>query len=245
MDEDLQQQAEQLLGHAFDDPQLLKEALTHASVADHRLDSNERLEFLGDAVLDLVVCDVLFRQYPDWDEGEMTKIKSAVVSRKTCAEITRETGLGDLLRTGKGIGRREDLPHSLAANVYEAVVAAIYLDGGYDAADVYVKATMGPKIKAIVDNIDAHNHKATLQQAAQQILGSTPIYEVLDEKGPEHSKAFEVCVSVQGRRFPGAWGMSKKVAEQKASLLALNELGEMTDDELDAALEFLEAEAAD
>ena len=240
MDAQHRQKAQALLGHEFADVRWLEESLTHSSIADDRLDSNERLEFLGDAVLDLVVCEALFRRFPTRDEGELTKVKSAVVSRRTCAEVARETGLGSLLMTGKGIGTREDLPSSLAANVYEAVVAAIYLDGGFDAAAKYVKATMGPKIEEISANIDAHNYKALLQQSAQRILGSTPLYEVLDEQGPDHSKCFEVCVSVDGRRFPGAWGPNKKIAEQKASLLALEELDVMDADGVDAALEELE-----
>jgi len=112
------EKAEQLLGHQFKNADLLTESLTHASIANTRLLSNERMEFLGDAVLDLVVCEALYLRFPEYLEGDLTKIKSAVVSRKTCAEISNETGLTGLLITGKGISSREELPSSLAAAEY-------------------------------------------------------------------------------------------------------------------------------
>jgi ribonuclease-3 len=219
------QRAETLLGHTFQNPDLLTESLTHASVADTRLKSNERMEFLGDAVLDLIICDALYKKFPEYLEGDLTKIKSAVVSRRTCAEVSKETGLIDLLVIGKGISNREAMPSSLAAAVYESIVAAIYLDAGFDKVKEYVLRTMTPKIESIASNTHQHNYKAVLQQHAQKALGATPVYELLDEKGPDHSKCFEVCVSVDGRRFTSAWGPNKKMAEQKAALLALEELG--------------------
>lgn len=218
--------AQSVLGYTFRDPSLLRESLTHASIADTRLKSNERMEFLGDAVLDLIVCEELYRMFPEYMEGELTKIKSAVVSRKTCGEISNETGLTGLLITGKGIsGSGLSMPNSLAAAVYESVVAAIYLDGGFDVVKQYVLRTMRPKIQAITRTTHQQNYKAILQQHAQKDLGATPIYDLLDEKGPDHSKCFEVCVSIDGKRFSSAWGPNKKMAEQKAALLALQELG--------------------
>src|SRR6476469_11144093 len=107
--------AEKILGYKFKNPNLLKESLTHASIADNRLLSNERMEFLGDAVLDLVVCEALFRKFPEYLEGDLTKVKSAVVSRRTCAEVSNETGLTELLLIGKGISSRNSMPSSLAA----------------------------------------------------------------------------------------------------------------------------------
>ena len=216
--------AEKVLGYSFKNPDFLTESLTHASIADNRLKSNERMEFLGDAVLDLIICDLLFRRFPNLLEGDLTKIKSAVVSRKICGEVAVETGLADLLIIGKGISSRAQMPLSLAAGVYESVVAAIFLDGGYPAAEEYVLRTMSAKVEAVVANLHQHNYKALLQQHAQRMLGGTPIYELMDEKGPDHSKCFEVCVTINGRRFPGAWGPNKKTAEQKAALLALEEL---------------------
>jgi ribonuclease III len=235
--DDLQKRAEQILQYQFVRPELLKESLTHASIAETRLHSNERMEFLGDAVLDLIVCEALYLKFPELLEGDLTKIKSAVVSRRTCAEVSKETGLIDLLIIGKGISSREHMPSSLAAAVYESVVAAIYLDGGFEMVKQYVLRTMTPKIEAIASNTHQQNYKAVLQQHAQQSLGATPIYELLDEKGPDHSKCFEVCVCVDGRRFHSAWGPNKKMAEQKAALLALEELGVFGRSEVDEALE--------
>ncbi len=237
MTSDLHNRAEAILGYTFKDPNLLKESLTHASIADHRLNSNERMEFLGDAVLDLIICEALYKRFPEQLEGDLTKVKSAVVSRRTCAEVSKETGLVDLLIIGKGISARELMPSSLAAAVYESIVAAIYLDGGFDVVKEYVLRTMTPKIELIASNTHQHNYKAVLQQHAQKIMTSTPIYELLDEKGPDHSKCFEVCVTVDGRRFPSAWGPNKKMAEQKAALLALEELGVFPADEVTLAIE--------
>ena len=237
MTNELHQRAELVLGYTFKNPQLLKESLTHASIAESRLHSNERMEFLGDAVLDLIICEALYLKFPELLEGDLTKIKSAVVSRRTCAEVSKETGLIDLLIIGKGISSREMMPSSLAAAVYESIVAAIYLDGGFDVVKQYVLRTMSPKIEAIASNSHQQNYKALLQQHAQQTVGATPMYELLDEKGPDHSKCFEVCVCIDGRRFPSAWGPNKKMAEQKAALLALEELGVLAPKEVDEAIE--------
>jgi ribonuclease-3 len=231
------ERAEKVLGYNFKNRQLLKEALTHASIADRRLDSNERMEFLGDAVLDLIVCEALYTRFPEYQEGDLTKVKSAVVSRRTCAEVANETGLTDLLIIGKGISSRSALPSSLAAAVYESIVAALYLDGGFDVVKQYVLKTMTPKLEVIASNDHQQNYKAVLQQHAQRVLNSTPYYELLDEKGPDHSKCFEVCVTVDGRRFTSAWGPNKKMAEQKAALLALEDMGVFAPGEVDKAIE--------
>jgi ribonuclease-3 len=234
---EVQQLAEKILGYSFKNAGLLKEALTHASIADNRLLSNERMEFLGDAVLDLIVCEALYRKFPEYLEGDLTKIKSAVVSRRTCAEVSNETGLTDLLITGKGIHSRAAMPNSLAAAVYESITAALYLDGGFDVVKEYVLRTMTPKIESIASNSHHQNYKAVLQQHAQKIMGGTPMYELLDEKGPDHSKCFEVCVVIDGKRFNSAWGPNKKMAEQKAALFALEELGVFDSEEVDKLLD--------
>lgn len=237
MNNDLRERAEKVLGVTFRNPQLLQESLTHASIADNRLNSNERMEFLGDAVLDLVICEALYLRFPNLLEGDLTKIKSAVVSRRTCAEVALETGLAELLIIGKGISSRQSMPSSLAAAVYESIVAAIYLDGGFEVVKDYILRTMTSKIDYISANMNQQNYKAVLQQHAQKMLGATPMYELLDEKGPDHSKCFEVCVCIDGRRFTSAWGPNKKMAEQKAALLALEEMGVMEAKEVDQAIE--------
>ena len=245
MTPETRERAEKVLGYQFASPQLLKEALTHASIADRRLESNERMEFLGDAVLDLIICEALYHRFPEYQEGDLTKVKSAVVSRRTCAEVANETGLTDLLLIGKGISSRNSMPSSLAAAVYESIVAALYLDGGFEVVKQYVLRTMTPKLEEISSNSHQQNYKAVLQQHAQKMLGATPIYELLDEKGPDHSKCFEVCVTIDGRRFTSAWGPNKKMAEQKAALLALEDLGVFAPKEVEQAIDQIHTSAPD
>ncbi len=218
------------LGHRFRDEDLLRQALTHASVAESRARSNERLEFLGDAVLALVICDFLHQRYPDFLEGDLTQIKSAVVSRKTCADVAQQLGLPALMKIGKGMGGRNGLPDSLAAAVFEAVIAALYLDAGLEPTRAFILRHLTPQVEQAVASEHQHNYKSQLQQYAQRVLGATPIYELLDEKGPDHSKAFEVAINIRGRRFASAWGTSKKDAEQKAALNTLRAL-KLVDDE--------------
>ncbi len=223
-------QAQEAIGYKFKDRRLLEQALTHASLAETRLRSNERLEFFGDAVLGMIVCEELYKRFGDHLEGELTKIKSAVVSRRTCEIIARKRGLDLCLLLGKGISDRDQLPNSLSAAVYEALIGAIYLDGGLEAASRFVLEDMTEHIIAAAESENQQNYKSHLQQHAQKHTGIIPIYEVLDEKGPDHSKCFEVCVTMLGKRYPSAWGTSKKEAEQKAAYNALKELQILPDD---------------
>ena len=133
------------LGYQFSDSSLLASALTHASGAGHRLESNERMEFLGDAILGMVVCDHLYQAYPQYLEGDLTKIKSVVVSRTTCARISRGMNLQDCLMVGKGMQNTGKLPKSLLADVLESLVAAIYLDGGYVHAAAFIGRVFFPR----------------------------------------------------------------------------------------------------
>jgi ribonuclease-3 len=219
------EQIEQLVGHRFKDPCLLERAFVHSSVASHRLDSNERLEFLGDSVLGLVACQRIFDRYPDLLEGDMTKIKSAAVSRRTCARLARNLGLQDLLVLGKGMLGQHALPQSLSAAVLEAVIGALYLDGGFEAAERFLVPLLDPVIEAAADSGHQHNFKSVLQQYAQQTFERSPCYRTLDEKGPDHAKCFKVCVEIGDERFEPVWGASKKQAEQQAALTALVALG--------------------
>jgi len=218
---------EKRIGHRFRNRALLQAALTHASSAARRRDSNERMEFLGDAVLGLVVCQALYERMPEALEGEMTKIKSAVVSRRTCARVAEKLRLTDGLTLGQGMDNNDQLPSSLAAGTLEAVVAAVYLDGGLEAARQLILSHFDEEIRRCVESQHQFNYKSQLQQWAQRELNATPVYEMLVEKGPDHSKCFEVAVSIAGRQFPSAWGPSKKDAEQKAAGLALVSLGEL------------------
>ncbi len=217
-------QAEEILGYRFDDRDLLRLALTHASIAESRLRSNERLEFLGDAVLGMLVCDYLYQNYAELLEGEMTKIKSAVVSRRMCAKITTELGLERLLALGKGMKTRPTLPSSLAAAVLESVIGAIYLDAGMERAREFLMPILAQHIDQAFKSGHQQNFKSVLQQYAQQRMDCSAEYVLLDEKGPDHAKCFEVCAEIDGRRFASCWAPSKKQAEQQAALLALEEL---------------------
>lgn len=221
----MRDRAAQLLGYEFRDDKVLGEALRHASSASRRLDSNERLEFLGDAVMGFVVCEYIFKVYPDMLEGDLTKIKSAVVSRKVCAAISEKLGLASMLNLGKGMTGRAGLPSSVIAAVLESLVAAIYLDGGMEPARKFVLEQLKPYIDEAAGSTHRQDFKSTLQQYVQKRYSASPTYVTLDEKGPDHAKAFEVCVSLEERQFPSAWANSKKEAEQRAALLALAELG--------------------
>ena len=195
-----------------------------------RQESNERLEFLGDAVLGLVVCHRLYGQLPDSMEGEMTKIKSAVVSRTgLCARVAKALQLGETLKCGQGMEVGEQMPPSLAAAALEAVIAAVYLDGGFKAAEKFVLRHMNGEIERATESDHQFNYKSQLQQYAQRGLGQTPSYALLDEQGPDHAKCFEIAVSIGHRHFPSAWGPSKKEAEQKAAWQALRALGQVDD----------------
>jgi ribonuclease-3 len=221
----------EVLGYEMKDPELLQVALTHASVATTRVESNERLEFLGDAVLGMVVCQELYEKYPESLEGEMTRVKSAVVSRQTCAIVAEEAQLPELLMLGKGMCQPGQLPTSVAAAVFESVIGAIYIDGGLEPAQAFILRHLSDHIAEAMESEHQQNFKAKLQQYAQRHFSQTPEYQLLDEKGPDHSKCFEIAVSIDGRNFPSAWGPCKKEAEQKAAWLALVDLGLEADEE--------------
>lgn len=217
---------EKALEYPFKDRTLLERALIHASLAEARTESNERMEFLGDAVLGLVVCERIYSLYPHMLEGEMTKIKSLVVSRQMCADIARELGLHQALLMGKGMkGTGGEPPMSLAAAALEAVIAAIYLDGGFEVTRAFILRKLDPLIMGAADSRHQQNYKSFLQQFAQQSKWPNPVYRVLDEQGPDHAKCFKVGVEIGDRRFTPSWGQAKKRAEQDAALNALRELG--------------------
>jgi ribonuclease-3 len=215
---------EKRIYYAFNDKSLLLAALTHASGAEHRLASNERLEFLGDAILGAVVCEMLYRQYPGYLEGELTKIKSIVVSRQTCTKISQLLGMQEFLILGKGMTTHPTVPPSLLADVFESLVAAIYLDGGAEAAKAFIVQFVGPEIELAAGGETGYNYKSLLQQMAQREYGTTPTYLLLDEKGPDHSKCFKIAAQVGNARYQPAWGRNKKEAEQRAARNALSQL---------------------
>src|SRR5262245_13043473 len=215
------EECQKTIGYSFRQLDLLRAALTHASGADTRLASNERLEFLGDSVLGLVTCEQLFLRFPDYQEGDLTKIKSVVVSRRTCARISRNLNLGDFLFLGKGMHLHSAVPSSLLADVFESLVAAVYLDGGLEPAKHFILQHVNPEIESIAEGAHGGNFKSLLQQVAQREFGATPQYHLLDEKGPDHSKCFKVAAVIGRHTYAAAWGRNKKEAEQKAAMNAL------------------------
>src|SRR5947209_17284561 len=217
------EECQKAIEYRFRKPKLLRASLTHASGADTRLASNERLEFLGDAVLGLVVCEQLFERFPNYQEGDLTKIKSAVVSRRTCARISRLLSLGDFLFLGKGMHAHTVVPANMLADVYESLVAAIYLDGGLEVARAFILKHLGPEIEEVAEG-EHGNFKSVLQQVGQREFNATPQYVMLDEKGPDHSKCFKIAAQIGRHTYAGAWGRNKKEAEQKAAMNALAQI---------------------
>lgn len=236
MSEDVISAVQEALGYTFSNTELLEEALTHASYAETRAKSNERLEFLGDAVLGLVVCEALFLRFPRMLEGDLTKIKSTVVSRKTCAKIVNKLGIEQYLVLGKGMLNHERLPGSVAAAMLEALIGAMYLDAGerdqgLKAVREFLTPWLTPLIERAAESGHQQNFKSVLQQYAQERACAAPVYVLLDEQGPDHAKCFEVCVQIGAEQYPSCWGQSKKEAEQKAALQALTALGLVQQDE--------------
>ncbi len=209
------------LGYDFREPARLAQALTHAS-CDGALD-NERLEFLGDAVLDLVVAEALHEREPRLDEGRMTQLKADVVARKTLAEPARRLGLAEHARLGPGLrGRAQS--QAVLANLYEAVVGAIHLDGGFEAARRFVHATLADEIERALTDSAQDNPKQRFQELCQGRFACLPNYELIETRGAAHVRSFLVVASVDERRFAAAWGRTLKEAESWAAYEALLEL---------------------
>ncbi|MEN8151191.1 MAG: ribonuclease III, partial [Planctomycetota bacterium] len=210
------------IGYLFRREGLLRKALTHSSVKDDKHPSNERLEFLGDAILGMVISEYLFSMLPHNDEGDLTKVKSVVVSSQSLSRLGLELGLDKYLLIGKGIRLKKEIPRSLIANVVEAVIAAVYLDRGMEAARHFVLDHLHAYVEEVLaDEHVEKNYKSLLQQCAQKELSGTPVYRVVGERGPDHSKSFRVAAVVNGREFPIGTGASKKEAEQEAAKIAL------------------------
>ena len=224
------EECERRIGYRFRDRALLQAAVTHASGAESRLASNERLEFLGDAILGFVVCEKLFRLFPDSLEGDLTRIKSAVVSRETCSRISSELRLVEFLVVGQGLSGSQPVPNSVLSDLFESLVVAVYIDGGIEPARRLIERFMEQEIVNVAAGTHGLNHKSILQQVSQRELGVTPTYEVVGEQGPDHDKLFHVAAQVGAIRYPPATGRNKKEAEQRAACKALVKLGHLSED---------------
>jgi ribonuclease-3 len=212
------------LGYYFKETALLKKALTHTSCKTDYNWSNERLEFLGDAILGMMISEHLFKTFTSYSEGELTKIKSVVVSQVTLAKVGNRLNLKQFVSVGKGLNDRNTFPRSLLANVFEALIAAIYLDGGHDAACNFIMTNLGNEIQIVCNNQHEKNYKSILQQYSQRDLGCTPTYKVLKQHGPDHVKVFDVVVVINGDEYCSGRGKNKKAAEQMAAQKTLKSI---------------------
>lgn len=225
--------AQEVLGYKFKNLEVLRIALTHSSSKSDSHPSNERMEFLGDAVLGLIISEMLFKKFPDFPEGELTRVKSVAVSRAMLAERILELGVAELMYLGKGV-RRENtssLPTSILANLYEGLLCALYDEGGLEAAEAFIERDLGPVIEKITSHQFQQNYKSALQHLVQARQERAPNYKVVDEVGPDHQKEFHVIVHVDGVTYGPGKGRNKKEAEQRAAKAALNVLLREYDDE--------------
>ena len=214
------------LSYNFRDLRFLHQALTHSSIKTLENPSNERLEFLGDSVLGLVMTEFLYNFFQQHNEGDLTQIKSVVVSTNVLAAESQRLGLGEHYNVGKGVTRRKKLPNSLLANVFEAVVAAIYKDGGLEPARRFILRNVYHQVLNVASDRHQLNYKSLLQQWAQKVLSLTPTYRVISEKGPDHLKSFEGVGVVGDKRYAIGTGPAKKEAEQDAARKTLKMLDE-------------------
>lgn len=223
------EQFEDIIKYKFNNIELLRKAFTHSSYANEKhiekYDNNERLEFLGDAVLELVISDYIFKNYPHMPEGELTKLRAGTVCEGSLAERARDISLSDYIMLGKGEettgGRHRD---SILADAFEAVIGAVYLDGGFDAARRHIlgqlESTVG-RIRLALNIIDC---KTRLQEEIQKTSKEPIHYEIVGESGPDHDKLFMAAVRHEGHLLGEGRGKSKKEAEQSAALDALKKM---------------------
>ena len=220
--------AEKILGYEFHDKGLIRSALTHPSAVEGQpvARSYERLEFLGDSILGAMVATDLFGRYPDMDEGQLTKIKIALVSGAMLSRVAEDMGLGECITFGESeLGTDARGMHSALENVYESVVGALYLDGGYDVTHEFVSRTLGPHMVPELAERPV-SPKSRLQEITQRELRCAPEYKLEGEQGPAHSPTFTSVVLVEGRRVGRGKGSSKKEAESMAAADAIERLAE-------------------
>ncbi len=220
---------EQRLGVRFDDPVLLQQALVHSSYVNENAgsfpESNERLEFLGDAVLGLVIADELYAAFPGEDEGMLTELRAHLVRRDTLAKAARKLDLGAALLLGKGEddGGGRHRPTNLA-HVYEAIVGAVFLDSGLETARSFVLASLREELVYVADESFTLDPKSRLQEISQSRFQTTPRYTVVETEGPDHARRFTVEAVIQGETVGSGSGRSKQAAEKQAAQKALEQL---------------------
>jgi len=220
---------QEVIGFPFDDDSLLREALVHRSYLNENPSfpsaDNQRLEFLGDALLDFVAGDYLYRRYPKMREGELTSLRAGLVKEETLARFAQALGLGRYLYLGRGeeeSGGRER--PSLLADAFEALVGALYLDGGLKPAESFILRFLEPETEQIVAQGELRDYKSLLQEEAQRRFQSTPLYRTIDERGPDHNKVFTVEVLIEEELCGRGEGTTKQAAEQEAARQALEKI---------------------
>lgn len=220
----------EIFGYTFSRPELLDQALTHKSFANENkalgVKDNERLEFLGDAVLDLALSDLLMRRFPEEAEGSLSKRRAALVNEDFLSKISGDSGLVARLRLGKGeVATGGSLKPRIQASALEAVIGAIFLDRGFDAAWNVLQRIFDPHLSLpLADGGIERDFKSRLQEKCQKSLGQVPVYKVVSESGPEHAREYLVHVWVQDRELGQGQGRTKKAAEQRAAQVALEKL---------------------
>ena len=213
------------LGHSFRDPALLLLALTHPSISHETgtsEDHNQRLEYLGDAVLQLALSRELYDRYPHHDEGPLTKIRAQLVNQVSLAEQGRALGLGEhlILSRGEQFNGGRERP-SIVADAFEAILGALFLDGGYDVARAFILHSFRDEFADVENAATADNPKGTLQEILQAISSEAPVYQVLAATGPDHDRSFECAVFHKGGEIGRGIGKSKKLGESQAAAAAL------------------------
>lgn len=221
------------LGYLFGDRGVLLQSLTHKSYGHEffqekpiALRDNERLEFLGDAILDVIVSDILLESFPSANEGQLSKMRAAVVNEKTLAQVARSLDIQSCVRLGKGEAQTGGHDKaSILSSTFEALIAAIYLDGGFNAVYPVIRHLFAPLFVEERDLMAFYDHKTQLQEILQARWKATPTYHLIEAKGPDHAKTFEIEVRVNGRTLASASGSSKKDAEQNAARAAITSVG--------------------
>ncbi len=217
------------LGYQFQNIHLLRQSLTHRSFAnesgDPGLEDNEKLEFLGDSIIGFVISDLLYQSFPRFREGDLSRVKSHVVSEPFLARLAREIDLGVFLLLGKGeAASGGQNKSSLLSNCYEALVAAIYLDGGIEPVWDFLTKNFKERIESLIHNRRILDHKSLLQEHSQEVFNCIPLYRLHRITGPDHDRTFEVDLIIKGEVFSVGTGKNRKEAEQIAAKAALSKL---------------------
>ena len=217
---------EEDIGYKFNDKRLLKKALTHTSYAyEHNVESNEKLEFLGDSILEFISSEYIYENYSNLKEGEMTKVRATVVCESSLYKIAKKHNFNEYIYIGKSekLSKGNEKPAILADSV-EAIIAAMYIDGGIEAAKEFIIKNLKEEIKIATTHVGLKDYKTVLQEKLQKHGNIKITYKIINETGPDHEKTFEAEVEVEGKKLANGIGKSKKQAEMEAAKKALSQM---------------------